>query len=70
MPIEDPGLRAEAKDILDRCLCDNTLAWELGDDGVWTRLAAPEGERHSVQSELRERHSALTAEQFVAATPA
>ncbi len=65
-PIEDEALRAELLDVLELCFADNVNAWELGDDGVWTRLAAPEGERHSVQSELRERHSALTAEQFVA----
>ena len=67
-PIEDEGLRAELLDVLELCFADNVNAWELGSDGVWTRLAAPEGERHSVQSELREHHSALTAEQFVAAT--
>ena len=68
VPIEDERLRAELLDVLELCFADNVNAWELGSDGVWTRLVAPEGERHSVQSELRERHSALTAEQFVAAT--
>ncbi|HET6570304.1 MAG TPA: polyphosphate kinase 1, partial [Solirubrobacterales bacterium] len=66
-PIEDERLRAQLLDVLELCLDDNVNAWELGSDGVWTRLTAPEGERHSVQSELRERHSALTGEQFAAA---
>jgi len=40
---------------------------ELDGDGVWTRLEAPAGERHSVQEELRARHSARAGEQFAAA---
>jgi len=67
-PIEDEALRAELLDVLERCFADNANAWELGEDGVWSRLSAPPGERHSVQDELRESHSALTAEQLAAAT--
>ncbi|MGE5281586.1 MAG: RNA degradosome polyphosphate kinase, partial [Chloroflexota bacterium] len=65
-PIEDEGLRGELLDVLERCLADNANAWELGGDGAWIRLSAPASERRSVQAELRERHSASTAEQFVA----
>ncbi len=65
-PIEDEGLRAELLDVLERCLADNANAWELDADGAWTRLTPPPGERRSVQDELRERYSALTAEQLVA----
>jgi polyphosphate kinase len=57
-PIEDPVLRAELLDVLERCFADNTNAWGLGTDGVWTRLRAPAEERRSVQAELRERHRA------------
>ena len=39
-PIEDEGLRAELLDVLERCFADNANAWELGADGVWTRLGA------------------------------
>ncbi|HEX6689306.1 MAG TPA: polyphosphate kinase 1 [Solirubrobacterales bacterium] len=67
-PIEDEALRAELLDVLERCFAENANAWELGTDGDWTRLSPPEGERRSVQEELRARHSARTAEQF-AATP-
>jgi polyphosphate kinase len=66
-PIEDEGLRAELLDVLERCFADDANAWELGADGVWTRLSrAAEGGR-SVQAELRERHAARTGEQLAAA---
>ncbi|MGA8744843.1 MAG: polyphosphate kinase 1 [Solirubrobacterales bacterium] len=66
-PVEDPDLRAEMLDVLERCFADNANAWELGADGTWTRLSAPPGERRSVQEELRERHAARAAEQLAAA---
>ena len=37
-PVEDAALRAELEDTLERCLADDTFAWELGPDG---RLDAP-----------------------------
>jgi polyphosphate kinase len=66
-PVEDEGLRAELLDVLERCFADNANAWELGADGVWTRLGAPAGERRSVQEELRERHTVRAGEQLAAA---
>ena len=39
-PVDDPTVRAELLDVLDRSLADNTNAWELGADGGWTRRAA------------------------------
>jgi polyphosphate kinase len=66
-PVEEPELRAELLDVLERCFAENANAWELGADGEWTRLSAPEGERHSVQEELRERHAARAAEHLAAA---
>jgi polyphosphate kinase len=66
-PIEDEALRAELLDVLELCLAENANAWELGSDGVWARLEAPAGERHSVQEELRARHSARAGEQFAVA---
>jgi polyphosphate kinase len=65
-PVEDPDLRAEALDVLDRCFADNTSAWELGVDGCWTRIEAPPGEERSVQEELRQRHAARAAEHLAA----
>ena len=36
-PVQDDALRADLLDTLDRCFADNTNAWELGEDGRWTR---------------------------------
>jgi polyphosphate kinase len=60
-PVEDPSLRAELLDILDRSLADNVNAWELRSDGSWHRRA-PDGEPRSVQRELIERHQARVSE--------
>jgi polyphosphate kinase len=62
-PVEDPVLRDDVLDTLERSLADDTNAWELGADGTWTRRAAPDGpERRSVQRELMLGHAALAAE--------
>ncbi|MEO8091689.1 MAG: polyphosphate kinase 1 [bacterium] len=60
-PIEDPRVRAELVDILDRSLADDANAWELGPDGAWCRRE-PGAEPRSVQHELIERHSARASE--------
>jgi polyphosphate kinase len=51
-PVDDPELRAELDDTLERCLSDDTNAWVLGPDGRWTRRS--DGTR-SVHRELMER---------------
>jgi polyphosphate kinase len=51
-PVTAPELVAELEDTLERCLADNTFAWELGPEGSWRR--GTEGTR-SVQGELMER---------------
>jgi polyphosphate kinase len=51
-PVEAPQLRAELDDVLERCLADDTFAWELEQDGGWKRRT---GGRRSVQRELMER---------------
>jgi polyphosphate kinase len=66
-PVEDLTLQAELTDVLERSFADNTNTWELGSDGFWTRLTAPESERRSLQDELCERHAARSAEQLAAA---
>ena len=63
-PVEDPALKAELLDVLERCLADNSNAWELDAEGAWTRLTPANGQRRSVQEELRERHAARAAEQL------
>ncbi|MEA2166944.1 MAG: polyphosphate kinase [Solirubrobacteraceae bacterium] len=55
-PVTAPDLRGDLVDALERCLADNTHAWDLGSDGAWTRLRAAEGERRSVQRELMAAH--------------
>jgi polyphosphate kinase len=52
VPIEDPRLRAEVDDTLERCLADDTFAWELGPDDAWQRR---QGGERSVQRELMTR---------------
>jgi polyphosphate kinase len=65
-PVEDPALRVELLDVLERCFADNSNAWELDSEGEWTRLAPANGRRRSVQEEMRERHAARAAEQLAA----
>jgi polyphosphate kinase len=52
--------------VLERCFAENANAWELDSDGAWTRLRPENGQRRSVQEELRERHAARAAEQLAA----
>jgi polyphosphate kinase len=66
-PVEDPELRAELLDVLERCFADNANAWELDSAGIWSRLGPGLEEPRSVQAELRERHSARAAEHLAAA---
>jgi polyphosphate kinase len=65
-PVEAPNLRAELLDVLERCFAENANAWELDADGLWARLGPENGQRRSVQEELRERHAARAAEQLAA----
>ncbi len=61
-PVEDPGARDDILDALDRCLADDSFAWDLHRDGAWTRRTpSPEAPR-AVQSELMARHAARAAE--------
>jgi polyphosphate kinase len=51
-PVTSDGLRGELEDTLERCLADDSFAWELGPDDTWTRRNG--GER-AAQRELTER---------------
>jgi polyphosphate kinase len=51
-PVEDPSLKAEIEDTLERCFADDSWSWELDAHGAWHRRR--DGER-SVQHELMER---------------
>jgi polyphosphate kinase len=65
-PVEDSALRAELLDVLERCFAENANAWELDAEGNWSRLEPANGQRRSVQEELRERHAGRAAEQLAA----
>ncbi len=54
IPVEDPAARAEIEDTLERCLADDTFAWDLQPDGSWERRT---GGSRSVHRELMERSS-------------
>jgi polyphosphate kinase len=56
-PVEDEANREQLTDVLDRAFADNTNAWELGGDGVWSRLTTNGDPPRSLQSELIEQHS-------------
>ncbi len=43
-PVEDPELKAELLDVLERCFADNANAWELDADGTLEPRRGPEGE--------------------------
>jgi polyphosphate kinase len=45
-PVEDPALRAELEDTLERCLADDRFAWELQPDGSWERRDGGERSAH------------------------
>jgi polyphosphate kinase len=61
VPVEDPGLRGELLDVLERSLADDWSAWDLREDGTWERRT-PGAEPRSVQRELMIRHAARAAE--------
>ncbi|HYZ29643.1 MAG TPA: polyphosphate kinase 1 [Thermoleophilaceae bacterium] len=52
IPVEDPAAQAELADTLERCLADDTFAWDLHSDGMWKRR---DGRTRSVHAELMER---------------
>jgi polyphosphate kinase len=60
-PVEDPALRADLLDVLERSLADDSNAWELRADGSWERRA-PGPEPRSVHRELMIGHAARAAE--------
>lgn len=43
VPIDDVSLRARLQEIIDICLADDELAWELEGDGRWHRASGEEG---------------------------
>jgi len=60
-PVDDPVLRDDLLDTLERCLADDSNAWELREDGTWTRRR-PGAEPRNAQRELMLGHAARAAE--------
>jgi polyphosphate kinase len=52
VPVESEPLQEELQDTLDRCIADDTFAWDLQPDWTWQRR---EGGERSVHAELMER---------------
>jgi polyphosphate kinase len=61
-PVEDPALRDDLLDTLERSLADDTNSWDLGPDNVWHRRTERGHEPRSVQRELMLGHQARAAE--------
>jgi polyphosphate kinase len=60
-PITDPRLCARLEEILTVELDDDTLAWSLGADGAWSKVAAGGGvDTHETLSQ-RARQRSLTS---------
>ncbi len=68
VPVLDEGLRGDILDTMERCLADDTGAWELQPDGTWARRARSEPGR-SVQHELTIGHAARAQEGRAAGDP-
>jgi polyphosphate kinase len=51
-PVEDESLRAQLDDTLERCLADDTFAWDMTPDGSWQRR---DGRSRAVHRELMDR---------------
>ena len=61
--MRDTALRDELVDTLERCMADDTNAWELGEDGEWTRRTPQtRDEPRNAQRELMDGHAARAAE--------
>jgi polyphosphate kinase len=61
-PVDDPALRDDLLDTLERSLADDSNSWDLGADGVWRRRTPQGPEPRSVQRELMLGHQARAAE--------
>jgi polyphosphate kinase len=61
-PVDDPALRDDLLDTIERSLADDTNGWDLGSDNVWVRRVPDEVEPRSVQRELMLGHQARAAE--------
>jgi polyphosphate kinase len=61
-PVDDPSLRDDLLDTLERSLADDMNSWDLRPDSVWRRREQRGPEPRSVQRELMLGHQARAAE--------
>ncbi len=61
-PVEDPGLRDDLLDTIQRCLDDEVNAWELDAEGNWTHREPSESEPRDIHRELMLGHDRRAAE--------
>ncbi len=61
-PVDDPVLRDDLLDTLERSLADDANCWDLGPDNLWQRRTPQGPEPRSVQRELMLGHQARAAE--------
>ena len=61
-PVEDPMIKEDLLDTLERSLADETNAWDLRSDNTWVRRVPSGPEARSVQRELMTGHAARAAE--------
>jgi polyphosphate kinase len=61
-PVDDPVLKEDLLDTLERSLADETNAWDLQPDRTWVRRTPDENDPRSVQRELMLGHAARAAE--------
>src|SRR5688572_24095951 len=61
-PVDDPMLKEDLLDTLERSLADETNAWELRPDNSWERRVPSGPDPRSVQRELMTGHAARAAE--------
>jgi polyphosphate kinase len=50
-PVDSGSLRKQLEETIERCLADDTFAWELGPESDWVRRS---GGSHAVHHELME----------------
>jgi polyphosphate kinase len=61
-PVDDPALKEDLLDTLERSLADETNAWDLRSDHTWVRRIPSESEPRSLHCELMLGHGARAAE--------
>ena len=65
VPVEDETARDQLLEILELCLADNTNAWELDQEGCWTRREPGDEEPKTAQRELCRRHARADRRAFL-----